>query len=144
AMNSDLVAFGHYPALLIGIEHRRDGRHEKAGGHRVLRQQRENSRDTLAVAVLALAQATDRFAALPQLARVMVAVEGERDSATRAAGPGCGLQRPARAHAVDDPAPRRLRPLPGLECCGRMRRDDRHDDLLRGTGVLTPPDAYHV
>src|SRR5262245_33615167 len=92
AMDSDLVTFGDYAALLVGIEHRRDGRHEKAGRHRVLREQRENSRDALAVAVLPLAQATDRFAALPQLARVMVAVEGERDSATGAAGPGCGLQ----------------------------------------------------
>ncbi len=42
----------------------------------------------------------------------------KRDRATRAVLPGLGLQRPAGAHMIDDAAPVRLGPLPGLHLGG--------------------------
>src|SRR5262249_4365251 len=67
--------------------------------------------------VLALREAPDRLACLAQLVGLVVGVERKSNRAARAARPSPGLEGPTRAHAVHDPAPALLRPLPRLACC---------------------------
>ena len=133
AVDADLVALGRDAALLVGMEHGRDRRHVEGRGHGVLLQQRQDARDAGAVAVLALAQAADRFAAFAQLAGLVIGVERDRHGAARAARPHVGPQRPAGAHALDDAAPALLGPLPGLLGLFRLGNDGR---ACRGHGFL--------
>src|SRR5262249_42249748 len=74
----------------------------------------EDARHAPAVAVLALRQLADRAAAVAQLIGLVVGVEGERHRATRPALPRRGFQRTAGPHMIDDVAPARFGPLPGL------------------------------
>ena len=113
-MDTDLVAFGHDAALLIGMQQRRDGRHVKGRRHVVLFQHRQDARDADAGAIFAPRHAADGFAALAQLIGLMVAVKRERDRTARAVLPGGGPQRAACAHLIHKPAPMRLRPFPWL------------------------------
>src|SRR5262249_28539680 len=64
--------------------------------------------------VLALREPADRLAGIAQLVRLVVGVEGECDRAARAARPAPGPEGPPGAHAIHDPAPALLRPLPWL------------------------------
>ena len=132
AVDADLVAIGGDAALLVGMEHGRDGRHVEGRGDRVFLQQRQDARDAGAVAVLALAQAADRLAAFAQLAGLVVGVERDRHGAARAVRPHVGPQRPAGAHALDDAAPALLGPLPGLLLLLRLGNDGR---ACRGHGL---------
>src|SRR5262249_30095058 len=100
--------------LLLGIELRRHRRHEEGRPDGVLLEQLQNPRHALAGSILALREPADRLASFPQLVRLVVGVERERDRAARAAGPLLRLERPPGAHAVHDRAPALLRPLPGL------------------------------
>jgi hypothetical protein len=75
AVDADLVAFGDHAPLLIGMEQCHDGRHEKARLHIAAGQDIQDARNALAIAVLALRQFADRFAAVTQLVRFMVRVE---------------------------------------------------------------------
>ena len=141
AVDADLVAVGGDAALLVGMQHGRDRRHVEGRGDGVLLQQRQDARDAGAVAVLALAQAADRFAAFAQLAGLVVGVERDRHGATRTARPHVGPQRPAGAHALDDAAPALLGPLPGLLrlfLLGNDGRACRHGLLLLVFRHLSP------
>src|SRR5262249_32306316 len=97
-----------------------------------------DARDAGAVAVLALAEAPDRFAALAQLAGLVVGIEGDRHRAARALRPGVGPERPSGPHALDDAAPALLGPLPGLLLLLRLRNDGR---ACRGHGFLRYPSS---
>ena len=125
AVDADLVALGDHAALLVGMEHGRDGRHIEGRRDRVFLQQRQDARDAGAVAVLALRQATDRLAAFAQLAGLVVGVERDRHGAARAVRPNVGPQRRAGAHALDNAAPALLGPLPGLLLLLRLGNDGR-------------------
>ena len=133
AVDADLVALGRRPgaARRDGAWPRRPARRRSPG--RVLLQQRQDARDAGAVAVLALAQPADRFAAFAQLAGLVVGVERDRHGAARAVRPRVGPQRPAGAHALDDAAPARLGPLPGLLLLILLGNDGR---ACRGHGLL--------
>src|SRR4051812_39950578 len=114
AVDADLVAFGNDAALLIRIEERGDGGHEEARLDVLSFQDLEDSGNALAISVLPLRQLADGLAAVAQLVRLMVGVEGERDRAARAAFPLRRPQRASGAHVVDERAPVRLGPLPRL------------------------------
>src|SRR5262249_57065276 len=87
---------------------------EEAGGDRLALQQLADARHGLAVAVLALADAHRAFVAVAQRDRLMVGIEADRHGAARAIRPRLRLQTAAGAGPVDDAAPLRLGPLPGL------------------------------
>src|SRR5207248_8578510 len=86
-VNADSMPFGDDPALLVWVEQRGDGGDVEAGLDPVLFQDLQNPRHTDPITVLAPCQAPDRLAAVAQIARLMVAVEGQRDGAPRAARP---------------------------------------------------------
>src|SRR5439155_11375622 len=121
AVDADLVAFGGDAALLVGIEQRSDRRHEKTGSDIKFFQYLEDARHALAVAVLALREAADRFARFAQLVGLVVGVERQAHRAARAAGPARGAQRPPGAHAVHDAAPALFGPLPGMHAATLLR-----------------------
>ena len=112
AVQSDLVAVGNHPALFVGMQQRRDGRHEERGAHVGFRQCREDARDADPVAVLTPGHAPDRRAAVAQLVGLVVAVERQRNRAAGPTWPALWFQRSPRAHLVDTPAPFVLWPLP--------------------------------
>src|SRR6516165_2059156 len=114
-MNPDFMAFGHHPTLLLRVEQCRHRRHIERALDIVFVEQVENPRHTNPVAELAPSQAPDRLAAIPQVAGLVVAVERQRDSASRAIWPFGRLQPPPGTNAVDEFAPLFLGPLPGFE-----------------------------
>ena len=133
AMDADLVALGHHAALLVGIEHGRDGRHVERRRDVVLLQQRQDARDAGAVAVLALAQAADRFAAFAQLAGLVVGIERERHGAARAVRPD------ARAAASGRRARARRCRASALRTIARAARLLRLGNDGRACGHGSPP-----
>src|SRR5262249_32809413 len=72
-------------------------------------------RDADPIAVLAPGQAADRFAAIAQVAGLVVGIERQRDRASRAARPLDRPQLASRPDAIDELAPMFLRPLPRFE-----------------------------
>ena len=109
------MPFGHDPALLVGVEQRGDGGDIEARLDTVLFQDFQNPRYAYPIAVLAPRQAPDRLAAVAQIAGLVVAVEGQRDGAPRAARPFGRPQLTPGADAVDELAPVFLGPLPRFE-----------------------------
>ncbi len=89
-MDADLVAFGDNPALLLGMQQRGHGRHVETRIDAVFFQKLQDARHADAVAVLAPGQAADRFAAVAQIAGLVVGVEGQRHCAARTARPLAG------------------------------------------------------
>src|SRR5215472_8852496 len=114
-MNPDFMAFGHHPALLLGVEQCRHRRHIERALDTVFVEKVENPRHTHPVAELAPSQAPDRLAAITEVAGLVVAVERQCDSASRATRPFGRLQPPPGTNAVDEFAPLFLGPLPGFE-----------------------------
>src|ERR1700751_2748093 len=68
AMDPDFMTFGHYPALLLGMETCRYRRHGERTLDVVFAEQVENPRDADPVAELAPGQAPNRLAAIAQVA----------------------------------------------------------------------------
>src|SRR5262249_15335163 len=97
------------------MEQRGDAGHVEGRRHRVTLENFEDAGHALAVAKLAPAHAAERLAALAQLVRLMIAVEGERERAACAVLPLRRTQGPPRAHVVDEAAPVFFRPLPRFE-----------------------------
>src|SRR3990167_2348756 len=65
--------------------------------------------------LLPLRQAAGGFSGIAQLSGFVVRIERQRNSATRPARPPGRPQGAARPHALDDPAPPLLGPLPGRQ-----------------------------
>src|SRR5437016_13837 len=114
-MDADLMALGDDPPLLVRVEECCHRWHVERALDAVFGKQIENPRNPDPVAELAPGQATDRLAAIPQIAGLVVAVERQRDRAPRTAGPLGRPQPPPGADAVDELAPLFFRPLPRFE-----------------------------
>src|SRR5262245_63247743 len=108
------MALGDDASLLIRVEQRRDSRHVEGCLDPVTVEKLQNARYADAVAVLAPRHSANRFAAVAQVARLMVAVEGQGHRASRPAFPRLRSKASARPHLVDELAPMRFRPLPRL------------------------------
>src|ERR1700749_60880 len=113
-MNAVLVPLGDDAPLLVRIEQRTHGRHIESRRYRVFRKQFQDARDADTIAILAPRHAPDRLAAVAQLIGLMLGIERQRERTSRAALPGLGPIGLAGADLVDQPAPVRFRPLPGL------------------------------
>src|SRR3954447_9512355 len=109
------MALGDDAALLFRVDQRGDRGHVEGRLDPVTLQQLEDARHPDPIAELAPGEPADRFAALAQIAGLVIAVEGERDRATRPARPFARPQGLAGAHSVDQLTPMLLRPLPGFE-----------------------------
>src|ERR1044072_931613 len=121
-MNTDLVPLGDDAPLLVRIEQRTHGRYVEGRRHRVFSKQFQDARDADTIAVLPPRHAPDRLAAVAQLIGLMIGIERQRKTASRAALPGPGPIGLAGTDLVDQPAPVLLRPLPGLHLSLELRR----------------------
>src|SRR5262249_1926337 len=75
------------------------------------------ARHANAIAILSPRHATDRFAAVAQLVRLVIGIEGKREGAGRTTLPALRAKTAAGADLVDETAPMLFRPLPGFELC---------------------------
>src|SRR5499427_8240566 len=116
-MDADLVPFPDDTTLLVAIKQRDDARHIEGCRHRMSCEQFQDARHADAIAILSPRQTTDRFAAVAQLVRLVIGIEGKREGAARATLPALRTKAAAGADLVDETAPMGLRPLPGLELC---------------------------
>src|ERR1700756_4139226 len=114
-MDADLVPFGDDATLLVAVEQRDDAGHIEGRGHPMPGEQFQNARDADAIAILSPRHAPDRFAAVAQLVGLVIGIERQRERASRAVLPGLRTKAAAGANLVDEAAPMRFRPLPGLQ-----------------------------
>ena len=128
------MTLGHDAALLVGVEEGGDGGDVERGGDLVPGEQLQDAGNPDAVAVLAPGEPADRLTAVAQLVRVVVGVERERDGAPRVTQPVRGPEGAASADVVDERAPLRFGPLPGLQ----RGRCVRH--VVGARGDLDGPD----
>src|SRR6516162_6195092 len=80
-------------------------------------EQFQDARHADAIAILSPRHATDRFAAVAQLVRLVIGIEGQREGAARTTPPAFRTKTAAGADLVDETAPMLFRPLPGFELC---------------------------
>ena len=107
-------------------------------------EQGQNARHRYPVTVLAPTEPADRGAAVLQLARLVIGIKRQRESAAGATRPGRRAQGSASADLIDEAAPVCFRPLPGLEGRGGAGCV-RHDGLaIRGNPHDVSPDGKQI
>src|SRR6185312_5408319 len=113
-MDADLMAFGDDASLLVAIEQGDDGGHVERRRHGMPCKQLQDARDADAIAILSPRHASDGFAPVAQLVGLVIGIERQREGASRATLPALRTIGAPGADLIDEAAPMRFRPLPGL------------------------------
>src|SRR6516225_5130982 len=143
-MDADLVSFADDATLLVAMEQRDDARHIEGCRHRMPCEQFQDARHANPIAILSPRHATDRFAAVAQLVRLVIGIEGKREGAARTTFPALRTKTAAGADLVDETAPMLFRPLPGFKLCHVVHDGPPNSFLPIGLTPAGRSDGYRL